>query len=353
MKRTLIVLMLIGLLSPMAFAGGIVTNANQSAAYIRMPAQDASISIDALYYNPAGLAFLPDGFHISLSNQYILQTRDISSTFPMARQDFEGGVVAPLFPSVYLAYKKDKVAFSFGFNPIGGGGSAMFEDGLPSFEKQIAILPPSLSASGLTTTEYSFDTEFEGKSTMYGMQLNASYAINEMISFSLGIRYIIAKNSYVGNMKNIMINPNQPAFNQGGRIYAGDMVSAPQFFTDAATTLSGWAAGATAFVTGLTPIVSGGGGAVLLANGTSVGLTATQVAQIQGLLGAAGLTPAQIGAIDIQTAQGTLNAAAPVFTAKATGMTGYAAMTADKEVDAEQSGSGMSPIIGVDLKTFR
>jgi len=330
--------MLIGILSPMAFAGGIVTNANQSAAYIRMPAQDASISIDALYYNPAGLAFLPDGFHISLSNQYILQTRDISSTFPMARQDFEGGVVAPLFPSVYLAYKKDKVAFSFGFNPIGGGGSAMFEDGLPSFEKQIAILPPSLSGSGIPTTQYSFDTEFEGKSTMYGMQVNASYAINEMISFSLGIRYIIAKNSYVGNMKNIMINPNKTAFGAG---YDGvNMVSAPTFFTDAATTLNFLAASSTSAATTLT-------GLGLPAATPLTALPAATQTQLAQLMGAANISTS---GMDVGTAIATLTAIAPGFTANANTMTGYATMTADKEVDADQSGSGMSPIIGVDLK---
>jgi hypothetical protein len=117
MKRFLIALLFTGLMCPtVVLAGGIVTNANQSAAYIRMPAQDAAININALYYNPAGLAFIEDGFHVSISNQYILQTRKIASSFPMARQNFEGSVVAPLFPSLYLAYKKDKVAFSFGFS---------------------------------------------------------------------------------------------------------------------------------------------------------------------------------------------------------------------------------------------
>jgi len=168
------------------------------------------------------------------------------------------------------------------------------------------------------------------------MQVNASYAINEMISFSLGIRYIIAKNSYVGNMKNIMINPNKTAFGAG---YDGvNMVSAPTFFTDAATALTTYAATATATATSL--------GAYPGATPFSA-LPAANQAGIMALLGAADntTTPATVG--DAITA---LNAAAPVISGKATGMTGYAAMTADKEVDADQSGSGMSPIIGVDLK---
>ena len=34
------------------FAGGIVTNTNQSAAWVRWLVRDASLGIDAVYYNP-------------------------------------------------------------------------------------------------------------------------------------------------------------------------------------------------------------------------------------------------------------------------------------------------------------
>ena len=128
------------------------------------------------------------------------------------------------------------------------------------------------------------------------------------------------------------------------------MVSASKFFTDAATALNTWAAGANSYATGLQPIVAGGGGTTLLANGTSAGLSAAQIAQIQGLLGAAGLTPGQIGAINIQTAQGTLSAAAPVFTGKATAMSANAAATADKQLESTQSGWGVTPILSINYK---
>ena len=98
------------------------------------------------------------------------------------------------------------------------------------------------------------------------------------------------------------------------------------------------------------PIVDAGVGSTLLINGEAVGLTATQIAQIQGLLGAAGLAPEVIGAIDIQTAQATLGVAAPVFTQNSAMMAGYAAATSNKEVDAAQTGHGIAPIIGVNMK---
>ena len=63
------------------FAGGILTNTNQNAAYLRNPARDAVIAIDGVYSNPAGIAFMPKGFHLSVSWQAAWQKRQINSTF--------------------------------------------------------------------------------------------------------------------------------------------------------------------------------------------------------------------------------------------------------------------------------
>ena len=323
------------------FAGGIVTNTNQSASFIRMPARDASLGLDAAYYNPAGLVFLQNGFHLSLNNQFISQTRTISSTFPGMNQDeFIGTVKAPLFPSVYAVYKKDKLAFSLNVNPIGGGGSAFFEEGLPSFEQMVvsAGLPAALTLAGIPTTSYATDTEFDGSSLFWGFQANVAYALTDDLSASVGVRMVSASNSYNGFL-NILINPNQPAF---GADYNGvNMVSAPVFFTDAATTLQGWASGATTYVGVLQGVIDLGGGAVLL---TESALPQDNKTQIQGLIMAAGQNPT---GVDIQTAQAILNAAAPNFTASSTLMAGYAVATADKTVEATQTGFGYTPVVGI------
>ena len=42
-----------------AFAGGILTNTNQSVSFLRNPARDAAIGLDGVYSNPAGVAFPP------------------------------------------------------------------------------------------------------------------------------------------------------------------------------------------------------------------------------------------------------------------------------------------------------
>jgi len=351
-KKTLFLsLFLTGVSS--VFAGGLLTNTNQSAHFLRNPALDASTEIDAVYTNPAGLIFLSDGFHFSLSNQSVNQTRTITSTFaPFASSNagdptktYLGTASAPLVPSLQFAYKKDRFALSAAIAITGGGGKATFSQGLPSFEAPISMIPASLSLKGVPTTQYSVDSYMEGQAYIFGLQLNGSYKINEALSAAVGIRFNMIDNSYLGHLKNIQINPNQPAF--GASYNGSSLVSAPTFFNDAAAVLNGWAAGATSYVSGLQPIITNGGGAISLANGTSAGLTATQIAQIQGLLGAAGLTPAQIGAIDIQTAQANLSAAAPVFAGKATAMSANAAATADKQLNSTQSGWGITPIISL------
>jgi long-subunit fatty acid transport protein len=326
MKRTLLAIALSSL-ALVSLAGGIVHNTNQSASFIRMPVRDASLGLDAAYYNPAGLVFLKDGFHISLSNQYITQTRNIKTTFPgLNRTEFEGGVTVPLFPSVYAVYKMDKLAFSVGFNPIGGGGSAKFEDGLPSFEMQVASIPAGLRAAGITTLGYSYETEFEGSSAYYGIQAGASYKVNDVLSLSLGLRYVIVKNSYQGYLSDIMINPQYPALG-----FTGEMVAASTVFT----TLSAVSAGAAASIQ---PVIDGGGGGYTLEQLVGAGfITQAQANQLAGGLGAA-YDPSMTAAV-IQGA----------YSANSQAMSANAVATADKKVDADQSGSGIVPIIGANL----
>ncbi len=333
------------ILSISLFAGGIVTNTNQSASFIRMPARDASLGIDAAYYNPAGLVFLQDGFHLSLNNQFISQKRTIVSTFPgMNRDEFVGTVSAPLFPSVYGVYKANKLAFSLNVNPIGGGGSAFFEDGLPSFEQMVAVLPATLTSSNIPTSKYSIDTEFDGKSLIWGFQANAAYALTENLSVSLGIRMLTSKNEYNGFLKNISINPNQPAF--GDKYDGSKMVLASEFFSDGATTFTEWATTtAPGLANALNNLIDAGFGNILLADAAGYGFPAVHIPNIQKLIMAADGNPA---GISVQEAQDMLHSAADsIFGKKALTMSYNALYTGDKAVDAIQSGNGFAPVIGL------
>jgi len=217
-------------------SGGLVTNSNQSAAYYRMLARGASITGDAVYYNPAGLAFLDQGLTVSLNTQMIWMERRIASTLPtLTEKNFIGNLYVPVFPGVYAAYKTGNWTFSLGFNPPAGGGSIEFLKGLPMLENTVSLIPGLLTAQGeqmmpgsglLATTNYSMQSMMKGASIAYGVQAGATYMINEMIGVSGGIRMLFASNSYEGYVKNIEINPFHPALNP-----ESNMTSAPVFFT--------------------------------------------------------------------------------------------------------------------------
>ena len=121
------------------FAGDYLTNTNQNAAFLRMIARGASIDIDGVYSNPAGLAFLPqNGLQVALTIQSAYQTRDIAATSPLWTMDgqtsvrnYEGKASAPVIPSVHAVYKNGDWAFSGSFAIVGGGGKASFDNGLP------------------------------------------------------------------------------------------------------------------------------------------------------------------------------------------------------------------------------
>ena len=67
-----------------AFAGGLLTNTNQNAAFDRNFAQEGKIDLTSIYANPAGGAFLSNGWHLSLNTQTAFQQRCLTSGYPYA-----------------------------------------------------------------------------------------------------------------------------------------------------------------------------------------------------------------------------------------------------------------------------
>jgi long-subunit fatty acid transport protein len=327
-------------------AGGLVTNNNQSAMFTRLQNRNASTSIDAVYFNPAGLTKLGPGFFASVNNQTITQTQTVSSDYPYllpTPKKYIGNVSAPIFPGIYLVYNTGKLSFSAGFNPIGGGGGAKYKTGLPSFEMNIADIPPSLTYQGIPTSQYSSDIYFKGSSTYLGYQANIAYKINDKFSVAAGARLVSATNKYSGYLNNIMINPNYPAFGPG---YTGGMVSASQFFTDGQTYLNGVSTQLSGTAASLQPLITGGAGGVLLSNGTAVGLTPTQVATLQGTISALGGNP---GGMTIAQSQAFFTGASASYGAKAGLMGENAAASKDITVDASESGTGVTPILSANF----
>ncbi len=341
MKKSAVLITVALLVMNTAFAGGILTNTNQSAQFARMLSRNASIDLDAVYFNPAGLTQLQNGFYFGLHNQTITQTKTITSEFPLLYDKYIGDVKAPVFPTAFAVYKLDNWAFSAGFGPNGGGGSAKYDKGLPSFEKQVARIVPQLSglsALGFPVAAYGVDIQFEGTSVFWGIQLGATYKINEVLSVYGGARYLPSVNTYKGSIKNIQFGP------------VGGLVNGQTYLGGAAQAASGKSLATAGAAASLQPIVSAGAGGMTFAQaeGASI-ISAAQRAQLEGGLQSLGLSAAQIAGISIAGAQSTYNTGSATLAATASMLNASGAALADKNVDTKQTGAGFTPIIGFDI----
>ena len=196
-KFSLISLMLL-IVSTSTFAGGLLTNTNQHAAFLRMLSRGATTEIDAALSNPAGLAFLPnDGFHMSLSIQSAFQTRNIDASCEGLglNKYYEGKASAPVIPSLFAAYKMGDWTISGFFGITGGGGKASFDDGLPMFD---AMVIGGLGAQSIPSNAYSLNSYMDGKQFIYSVQLGLTYKITEWLSAFAGGRMNYFTGGYQG-----------------------------------------------------------------------------------------------------------------------------------------------------------
>ena len=234
-----------------AMAGGILTNTNQSIEFLRNPARDASIGLDGVYSNPAGVAFLSEGFHLGINWQYAHQTRTITSTndvFKYGRKNngnttkvYEGVADAPCIPSIQAAYNKGDWSLQFNFSIPSGGGSCEYSNGLGSFESVVGNIASKFMVLDQTATKlnaiksafsnmggynlytltgtatpatidtygvggYDMDSYMQGRQYYFGFQLGAAYKLKESLSVYGGLRLLYGTATYKARISNIMVN---------------------------------------------------------------------------------------------------------------------------------------------------
>ena len=207
------------MVSNSTFAGGILTNTNQNATFLRNPARNAAIAIDGVYSNPAGIAFLPQGFHLSVSWQAAFQKRIMNANnnlFGMnadgkgTSREFVGETNAPVIPSFQAAYViNDKWSVSAQFAVGGGGGACEFNEGLPMFEELIGSAAAGINAQVNPTSQqfsYNLNQNLTGEQYFYGFQVGATYKVAENLSVFGGLRTVIASCNYTGAINNFKVN---------------------------------------------------------------------------------------------------------------------------------------------------
>lgn len=209
-----------------AQAGGLLHNTNQHIAFMRMMARGASHEIDAVYTNPAGLAFMDhDGWTLSLNIQSAFQTRNVNATVMTPtgmglfnddtfNKKYKGNAAAPVLPSLYAAYKTPKWVISGFFGVTGGGGKCTFDEGLPLFDaavmaglyqrsgellQQYPMVAP-LFGGPITPSQYTLNSYMRGKQYIFGGQLGFTYKFNDLISAYAGARVNYFTGNYTGHV---------------------------------------------------------------------------------------------------------------------------------------------------------
>lgn len=243
--------------SSATFAGGLLTNTNQHVAFNRMMSREASIGIDGVYYNPAGVVFMGEGSHLAINWQAAWQTRTINNDYklftnnvnnPTTPRDFKGKAVAPVIPSFQYAYNKDRWSLQGNFALTGGGGKCTFDNGLGSFEKIVSetamgaiglagaidyaankiLIPGSINPDGTINKDkfkpmftsdkafgnkgdYSFNSYMHGRQYYFGLSAGAAYKVTDNFSVYAGLRGIYATCNYYGYVEDIKVG-NMPLY---------------------------------------------------------------------------------------------------------------------------------------------
>ncbi|MBR6538913.1 MAG: transporter, partial [Bacteroides sp.] len=260
MKKLFLIGAMALMVSNSTFAGGILTNTNQNATFLRNPARNAAIAIDGVYSNPAGIAFLPEGFHLSVSWQAAFQKRlmnvnnnlfQMNSNNQSANREFVGETNAPVIPSFQAAYViNDKWSVSAQFAVGGGGGACEFNEGLPMFEELIGSAAAGINAQvnpNSNQFSYTLNQNLTGEQYFYGFQIGGTYKVVENLSVFGGLRTVIANCNYTGAINNFKVNGIDaknfaPAFAQAYQqaVAAGNAEAASQY--QAAATKAGMVA---------------------------------------------------------------------------------------------------------------
>ena len=202
MKKIITVLLVTGFvlsMTPAVMAGGIVNKQNFSAEYLRTFSRNATIdSVDAIAFNPAGVTEMEDGIYGNLGIFYAM--KDYSNNIGGKEYSTDEPSIVP---GLFGLYKKDKWA-AFGALTIpAGGGKVEYASGnattmgygaeiMAGVNLMLSMAPPigySLPFDGYDTIS---SQSLEAESIYYGFTAGGAYEINDILSISLGLRFISA-----------------------------------------------------------------------------------------------------------------------------------------------------------------
>jgi long-chain fatty acid transport protein len=195
------------------FAGNLDYLGNQSAIYLQTLNRNAATDgADIINYNPAGTAFLPDGLHLDLSNQFLFKLYEhtvtarlngpLSALLGARIEDiFKPEAFTPLLPNFYLSYNfgnlgLGRLALNLQAGVVAGGGELDYGNGTGGSTFAIHGLRAALTAQGVPVGQINSQS-FTASSIYYNVALGGAYSfLNDMFSLSAGARLVIPRRGF-------------------------------------------------------------------------------------------------------------------------------------------------------------
>jgi len=194
-------------------AGGIENKPNFSAEWVRTLNRNAAFdSADCVVYNPAGTSRMSEGLYVNLSGQYAMKEYSNSLGGTTYESD-----IPDMVPGLFALYRKDRWSLFGAFTiPVGGGKvefdrgsvtSLMLARGFQASANAAIDANPAVPGTPPKTAFYPTKSAFyydsinhyiEGESYYYGVTLGGSYALSDVVSISMGVRYADAQISREG-----------------------------------------------------------------------------------------------------------------------------------------------------------
>ena len=193
MKKKILLLSII--VAGMANAASVDYLMNNSTSYFQNPAQTAQISVEGVFYNPAGTAFVDDGLYLNVNAQNSI----INESMKVEGKTFDATSFAAV-PSFNLLYKKNDYSLFANASVIGGGATLEYEGGAAGVYLAAAALNSKdpFKGTAMALNANLSGGKFIGENRYYQGIIGGAYKVNDKLSVSLGGKYVYATRKLEG-----------------------------------------------------------------------------------------------------------------------------------------------------------
>ena len=141
-------------------------------------------SVDAAYYNPAGLTKLEDGLYVDVGNRVL----GLTTTTEMESVNAESESVTTTFllPNAAVAYKTGKSSLFLAMDIREGGAGGYWDD---DDSKKVITASGLITAYDLANGEAIIDS-IDATTYTFGYTAGGAFELNDMIAVAGGLRYL-------------------------------------------------------------------------------------------------------------------------------------------------------------------